>query len=241
MRVFALLLLALLAGCAAGPDVDWVKIPGGRFHMGADDGPADSKPRHLVEVRPFQLARTLTTKSQYARCVKAGRCEAPGCQWPVANGAENHPVVCVSWDDARRYAEWAGGRLPSEAEWEYAARGAGEEWTFPWGEAAPTCELARVSGCGGHGAAPVCATPKGNTVLGLCDMAGEVWQWTADGYHRSYEGAPADGSAWQDPYSKARVNRGGSWDYHERVIRSYDRNQTEGSARSDDLGFRPAK
>jgi formylglycine-generating enzyme required for sulfatase activity len=239
-RAFFIAALLLAAGCVRTPEtrVDWVEIPGGRFMMGSDAS-SETAPRHEVTVKTFLMAKTPTTKAQYARCVAAGRCAAPPCRWPAAEGEGEHPVVCVSWDDARAYAKWAGGRLPSEAEWEYAARGAGGDRMFPWGDEAPTCARARVFGCG-RGAVPVCSTPAGSTAQGLCDMIGEVWEWTEDGWHKSYLGAPADGGAWE-PGGPTQVNRGGSWDYEGRVIRNVDRNQTGGVEHSDDLGFRPAK
>jgi formylglycine-generating enzyme required for sulfatase activity len=235
-------LVSLTAGCARSPGVkvDWVTLPAGSFMMGAADGSADARPRHEVKLKSFQLAKSLTTKAQYAACVDAGVCAAPACRWPAGPGEDAHPVSCVSWDEARVYAKWAGGRLPSEAEWEYAARGAGRDERFPWGDAPPTCARARTGGCG-DGPAPVCSSPSGRTRQGLCDMAGEVWEWTADGYHGSYEGAPADGSAWADAGLETPVNRGGSWDFDERVVHAYDRNRAAAGAHSDDLGFRPAR
>jgi formylglycine-generating enzyme required for sulfatase activity len=181
--------------------IDWVTIPGGSFMMGADDLP-DAKP-HRVAVPPFQMARTPVTNAQYQACVDARGCTPPRWGWPVAADQGSLPVVFVGWADAAQFSEWAGARLHSEAEWEYAARGAGQDRRFPWGDEQASCARAVISeggdGCGKDSAWPVCSKPQGNTRQGLCDMAGNVWQWTQDWYHGSYDGAPADGSAWQAP------------------------------------------
>ena len=122
---------------------------------------------------------------------------------------------CVDWKQARAYAKWAGGRLPSEAEWEYAARSQGKSWKYPWGNAKATCARAVISdggdGCGKNLTWPVCSKQKGNTSQGLCDMAGNVREWVEDWYHSSYKGAPTDGRAWTSPTGVYRVPRGGCW------------------------------
>ncbi|MCX5794657.1 MAG: SUMF1/EgtB/PvdO family nonheme iron enzyme [Elusimicrobia bacterium] len=222
--------------------IDWVAIPGGSFMMGADDLPG-ARP-HRVTVPSLQAARTLVTNAQYQACVDAHGCTPPRWGWPVAPDKSNLPVFFVSWSDAAQFSEWAGGRLPSEAEWEYAARGAGQDRRFPWGDEEATCARAVISeggdGCGKDSAWPVCSKPEGNTRQGLCDMAGDAWEWTQDWYHASYDGAPADGRAWQDPSGSARVIRGGSWCEPGSHARSAVRREgplTWGSA----IGFRPVR
>jgi formylglycine-generating enzyme required for sulfatase activity len=212
--------------------------------MGADDWP-DSKPRHRVAVKTFQMAKTLVTNKQYKACVAAGACAATSDQGDDFKG-DDQPVVRVDWDQAQAFCEWVGGRLPTEAEWEYAARSGGKEKKHPWGDEEPTCEWAvwgqGGKGCGRNATWPVCSKPAGNTEQGLCDMAGNVWEWVQDWYHGSYHGAPSDGSAWESPAGSSRVARGGSWRgeqprcFHA-AFRGYDdpRNQRH------DLGFRPVR
>ncbi len=222
-----------------GAGIEWVTIPGGSFMMGSEEG-SDEKPRHRVTVRTFQLAKTLVTKAQYKACVDAGNCVVPSCNWPAATGEENLPVVCVSWPEAKKFSEWLGGRLPSESEWEYAARSSGKDWKYPWGNEAMTCERVVTGGCNSS-AEPVCSKPEGNTQQGLCDMTGNVWGWTQDWYHSLYNGAPTDGSAWETPTGSERVFRGGSWYDDEGDACAAGRGAGDPNGRLPYLGLRPAR
>ena len=228
--------------------IQWVTIPGGSFTMGADDVGPDARPRHRVAVRTFQMAKTLVTVEQYKACVDAGACAAPNtgafCNWGQT-GRERHPINCVDWNQAQAFSSWAGGRLPSEAEWEYAARSAGKDWKYPWGDEHATCERAvmndRGLGCGRNSTWPVCSKPVGNTEQGLCDMAGNAWEWTQDWYHNSYNRAPDDGSAWENPAGSARVYRGDSWSSVGSLARASSRQGGVPGGQSGNLGFRPAR
>ena len=217
--------------------IQWVRIAGGSFSMGS--GNWEEGPTHSVTIKSFQLARTLVTNKQYQACVHAGACTPPDNYGDNFKG-DNQPVVGVDWNQAKAFSEWAGGRLPSESEWEYAARSAGKDWKYPWGDEAATCERAVISGCG-KATAPVCSKPAGNTQQGLCDMVGNAWEWVQDWYHRSYDGAPADGSAWENPAGTFRVFRGGAWSFDAEYERSADRGGSPPGNRGYFLGFRPAR
>jgi formylglycine-generating enzyme required for sulfatase activity len=233
----------LLAG------VEWVTIPGGSFVMGATDLGSSCLPRHRVFLRAFRLARTLVTNRQYQACVRAGACTAPAdCGGRFRDGGQ--PAVCVDWDQAQAFARWAGGRLPTEAEWEYAA-GGGQERRYPWGDEEPDCSRAVLDdarwpqagrpGCGRAATWPVCSKPKGDSRQGLCDMAGEAWQWLQDWYHESYDEAPADGSAWESPAGTERVIRGGAWSYGAASERCSARGSRAPDKRATDVGIRLAQ
>lgn len=244
------------AGAAGSPafPIDWVRIDGGEFMMGSNDHPydvADAQPAHKVSVRPFQMSRTEVTVEQYAGCVAAGACTAPGkgraCNWGL-RGRAHHPVNCVTWDQAVQFAGFKGARLPAEAQWEYAATSGGRNQRYPWGNQEADCEKAVVwtygkgYGCGRKSTFPVCSKPLGNTAQGLCDMAGNVGEWVQDKYQDSYNGAPSDGSAFESAGFR-RVVRGGSFrDKEDRGLRA-DTRLSRDPRSSDDsgIGFRIVK
>ena len=200
--------------------------------------------------------REITTRNK--------REETPGRSWRSLEYRieEDQPVVCVSWNDARAYVGWlneetgGGWRLPSEAEWEYAAR-AGSETLYHFGDdASRLCEYGNVADTtelpsGHHWAnkaecadGAVYPTRVGRyrpNALGLHDIHGNVWEWTADCWNGSYEGAPADGSAWESGDCSRRVLRGGSWDYEPRYLRSATRLRNSSADRSNYGGFRVAR
>jgi len=123
-------------------------------------GNGDEKPAHSVTIRSFQMAKTLVTNKQYKACVADGTC-TPAKDFGAAFDGEEQPAVGVDWNQAKAFAAWAGGRLPSESEWEYAARSAGKDWEYPWGSEDATCDSAVIAGCGYNAPAPVCSKARG--------------------------------------------------------------------------------
>lgn len=214
--------------------------------MGSEEGDEDERPVHFVTLSTFRISKTEVTVAQYAACVAAGKCTVPdtggACNWELA-GRENHPINCVDWEQAKAFTVWLSGvmgqevRLPSEAQWEYAARGP-ESRTYPWGQAAPTSELANFGGLIGH-TTPVGQYPKGASWVGALDMAGNVWEWCLDIWHDSYKGAPSDGSEWMigDDFEQ-RLVRGGSWSGHAGRLRGADRVWVLVRFRGSHRGFR---
>ncbi len=236
-------------------ELEWVQIPGGTFMMGSDAGGPGEQPVHEVTVPSFEMNRTEVTVAQYHECVDDGACTGPTqCDsyynWGVA-GREDHPVNCVDWFQAVDFCSWMGGRLPSEAEWEYAARGGGQHITYPWGDEVATCDYAVMDidethsngndGCGEDRTWPVCSKPTGNTAQGLCDMSGNVWEWVQDWHHWSYNGAPSDGSAWETPSGSGRVERGGGFFNTFYYLRASHRALPNPSERFGGTGFRCAR
>jgi formylglycine-generating enzyme required for sulfatase activity len=170
-----------------------VCVPEGEFQMGASvtwQGPI-----RQVTLSTYFIDRDHVTVEDYAACLEAGACTPAvsdsDCNGAVA-GREQHPINCVDWFQADAYCLWRDKRLPTEAEWEKAARGT-DARTFPWGEATPTCERAVMNagsgaGCGSGGTMPVGSkSPAGDSPYGATDMAGNVWDWTADWYADSYD------------------------------------------------------
>lgn len=220
----------------------WVEIAGGSFDMGRKIRGADGYTSDVsrISVQAFRMSETEVTNGQYQACVKAGACTAPhwddlSCymwiqgRWrtgylPKESRLNNLPVSCIDMQQADAFATWVGGRLPTEAEWEYAARGGGLVRPYPWGDARPTCDLAvmtdRSSGCERDRPRKVCSVAVGNSLGGLCDMAGNVWEMVAT------------------VVSGRQVLRGGSWRTGADRMTTTGRGFIGSGYRDSDVGFR---
>ena len=227
-------------------------MSGGAFSMGGLADRGDTRPAHNVNVPDFELMRTEVTVGQYRACVNAGACDEPPTgnsnkyNWSAnAAGLENHPINGVSWINARQFASWVGARLPSESEWEFAARSQGQDITYPWGNEAPDCERVNFGGCDGDDGADtsrVCTHGAGSSAQGVCDLGGNVWEWVEDDNHGSYNGAPNNGAAWVDnPRGLFRVGRGGSWSHDQPDVGVTHRYRGDPSDALQSLGFRLAR
>ncbi len=201
-----------------------VAVPAGVFWMGCAPGAEDpcnrdEQPVHEVTLSSFAIDRTEVTVGAYRKCMEAGVCTEPvnrmatrRCNLGFPN-RDDHPVNCVTWDQASRYCLWAMGRLPTEAEWEKAARGL-DRRRYPWGEAAPTCSRANLfienKQCRG-GTEPVGSHPAGRSPYGALDMTGNALEWVADYYdaHAYFLSDSVDPRG--PPSGTDRVLRGGSY------------------------------
>jgi formylglycine-generating enzyme required for sulfatase activity len=189
-----------------------IEIPVGSFVMGSSSGAADEGPEHAVEISTFWIDKYEVTTSAYASCVETGTCAAngttAGCN-SLANDRAEHPVNCVNWQQAATYCLWAQKRLPTEAEWERAARG-DDGRTFPWGDDNPNRDLLNYNNIVGSTTA-VGSYPLGVSYFGLHDMGGNVQEWTGDFYAADYySNSPASNP--QGPSEGTlRVVRGASW------------------------------
>jgi formylglycine-generating enzyme required for sulfatase activity len=226
------------ASIPSGPDpVEMASVPAGDFLMGSDDAaaPADERPAARIPVADFWIDRVEVTNARYGVCVDAGACTPPvGPAFADATRAD-HPVSLVSWAQAANYCRWAGKRLPTEAEWEKAARGV-DGRVYPWGS---RFEPDRVNAGYTAGTTAVGGYANGASPYGVLDMAGNVWEWTSSLY-RPYPYDAADGR--EDPKARgARVNRGGSWYYDASYVRTTHRATADHMYRRiADLGFRCA-
>jgi len=242
--------------------ITWVWMPPGSFPMGCVEGDAEcesdeKKPAVMTSVEGFWMAKTETTVLQYEKCASEGSCSSEiktqdvepvkTCNWK--NGRYTHPMNCLNWVEATAFCKWAGGKLPSATEWEYAAK-AGQAVIFPWGRERPDGERANFcdKNCpnalidadrqkweskgwvskqvndGWAGTAPVGTYRSGNTAWGLAGMSGNVWEWTLSDYD-----------------DKNKELRGGSWYDSPSELRSSIRGRTGPSGRDVDIGFRCAQ
>jgi formylglycine-generating enzyme required for sulfatase activity/tRNA A-37 threonylcarbamoyl transferase component Bud32 len=229
-----------------------VYAPAGEFEMGSTDGDSDEQPVHAVALDAFWIDRTEVTNAQFAAFLnERGNQSEGGATWlelkeescliewvggefQPESGYADHPVVEVSWYGAAAYCKWAGARLPTEAEWEYAARGP-DGHVYPWGDGAPTCELAQFRDCSGRMVA-VGSLPEGASWCDALDMAGNVWEWVADWYGDYPSGRQVNPVGPSSGYY--RVLRGGSWSNSRGSVRTASRFHYTPDNRSRFVGFR---
>jgi eukaryotic-like serine/threonine-protein kinase len=231
-------------------------IPAGDFMMGAveSDTQASSaeKPRHQVLIDAFWMYSTEVTNSMYSLCVNEGKCQALSdirsftrTHYYDDTQFANYPVIWVSWNDASAYCQWTGGRLPTEAEWEKAARGGLDGKLYPWGDDAPVCDNQIKNGANYWSCSQRDTTPAGYfqpNGYGLFDMAGNVWEWVADWYGEKYYGSVLADAWLPDPTGPTRggdrVLRGGSWFDNANFLRVSCRSGDSDGYRFFYIGFR---
>ncbi len=217
-----------------------VPLSGGSFSMGSNDDLSE-RPIHRVTVKPFSMSKTPITVREWNICAEAKACSF------TATGRDDAPITDVSWNDAKQFVTWLAQvtqkpyRLPSEAEWEYAARG-GTQTTYWWGDQFQN-GIVNCKNCldAAAGEQPLKVGSLKPNPFGLHDMGGGVDQWVEDCWHKNYQGAPSDGSAWTiDGDCTSRVIRSGSWRNDARSARPASRDRYDAVVRYPTHGFRVA-
>lgn len=222
-----------------------IAVEAGFFSMGDARGDPDERPVRRLWLSSYEIDRHEVTREAYEACVAAGACRV--AQAYPGLSAPDLPIVGVTWDDARAFCAWRGARLPSEAEWERAARGAADRRPYPWGETLD-CQRANFGNFDGDGRCagenpgrplPVGSRPTGASPIGALDMAGNAWEWVADWY------APYDGRALRNPLGPARgaerVLRGGGCCSYFAPPRVSNRHRLAPEYADRDIGFRCAR
>ncbi len=220
-------------------------VPAGEFTMGSNDGWDNEKPPHTPYLDAYWIEKFLVTNVQYRKCVDSGKCSIP---WLSRSNTRNsyygntqfddYPVIWVSWNDARSFCEWAGKRLPTEAEWEKAARGS-DGRIYPWGDAFDPSKLNFIENGPGDTTA-VGSFSTGVSPYGVMDMAGNVFEWVADRYSIDYYPVSPKSNPTGPSSGDSRVLRGGSWQASKLLTRSAYRAWGTPELKLSTVGFRCA-
>jgi formylglycine-generating enzyme required for sulfatase activity len=220
-------------------DKDMVYIPAGEFIMGSEEGPPNEGPVHKVHLKAFYIDKYEVTNLQYRRFFFIDIHRQPSYPYDRSLGGDQQPVVGISWFDAYEYCKWAGKRLPTEAEWEKAARGT-EGLIYPWGNQwqpnhanSARSEFGKPVEVGDY--------PKGVSPYGVFDMAGNVWEWCNDYYDENYYGTSPSQNPAGPKQGKLRVLRGGSWFDEPAILRTTTRRGENPNVRLSNIGFRCAR
>ena len=225
------------ASAAREPEMSTIR--GGSFTMGSNDDLTE-RPTHQVNIQPFSISRYPISVRDWNQCAAAKACTF------VATGKDDAPITNVSWSDAKQFVAWLADtthkayRLPSEAEWEYAARG-GTQTKYWWGDQLQS-DMANCKNCTNiiSPEQPLKVGSFKPNPFGLYDMGGGVDQWVEDCWHKNYQGAPSDGSAWAEGECTSHVIRSGSWKNDARYVRSSNRDSYDTNVRYPTHGFRVA-
>lgn len=238
-----------LPGNFTGKDgASMLLVPAGDFLMGSPEGEglSDERPQHRVQIDAFYLDTYEVTVARYEKFLDETGHVRPDF-WPYDETREyaERPVVGVAWSGAQAYCEWAGKRLPTEAEWEYAARG-NDGRRYPWGDADPTAQLANTSKSWSYNfykdrLEPVGRHPDARSPFGIHDMAGNVWEWVADWYDAKYYARSPENNPPGPRDGSMKVLRGGSWNFAGKYSRTSSRLRYEPRHRAADIGFRCAQ